>query len=224
MKLAASLMLILCTALGLRAQEYAVTVGSNIYVPISSTKSMYPILWVDDDYSPSVLVGGLSVGISRLGNWTDKVDLKYSATFMRVVYWEEEFRLHDEFNVPLGSIPASSTDYLLNVSALAKFKLGDRMSAGAGLGIHAMITSSLYFRREFGNSNWAGKVGNNKFYKPFMPAMPLEISYHTKKRLILNMRYEQALLNRYKKDLAQYSSDRYGILILEMGFKLNQQE
>jgi hypothetical protein len=52
-----------------------------------------------------------------------------------------------------------------------------------------------------------------------MPILPIEMSLKINK-VLLNLRYEYSLLNKIKGDLADYKTERYGIVSLEIGYKI----
>ena len=59
----------------------------------------------------------------------------------------------------------------------------------------------------------------NHYYKRILPVVPLEVSYKLRNALI-NLRYDLSPLNRLKGQLGKSKSERYGILALEVGFRL----
>ena len=211
------LILLLCLTSIAYAQEYSITVGTNLYLPMSSNKRIYPVLWVSSKYSPSLLLGGFSIGASRTSAPRGNVSFRYNANLTRMAYWEELIEFRDESNQSLGKFKASSADYILALGALAQIELSEHFSIGGGLGVHAMVTSSLHAREDTGFT--METLGKNKFYKPFMPVVPVEISWDLG-RTSLNFRYEQSLLKRYKSSIAEYKKDRYGLMIVELAVKL----
>jgi hypothetical protein len=200
------------------AQEYAITMSTNVYVPMASGKRMYPPFWVKGDYEPKVLLGGFAIGASRTSTLSANVSLRYNASLIRMLYWEEFLNFRDELNIPLGKFPASSIDYMLALGGTAQYKVSQYFYVGGGLGAHAMITSTLYLRKDLGQTV-SGRLGKNKAYKPVMPVIPVEISWKFP-QWALNFRYEQSVLKRYKSSIAEYKKDRYGLMIFEVAVKL----
>jgi hypothetical protein len=112
---------------------------------------------------------------------------------------------------------ATSADYTLGITGTAHYHLAPALSLGTGFGVRAMFISYMFVRSEwYGESRY---VGRNQYYKTFMPMLPIEMSWRFKK-LFVNLRYEHGLLNRLKKDLAEYKSDKYGLVFFEVGFKV----
>lgn len=101
---------------------------------------------------------------------------------------------------------------------MAHYFLTEKISIGTGLGGQILLIS-LSRMPEIYDSKAA--VAVNRYYKPFMPTLPVELSFKSKKNLF-TIRYEHGLLNRYKKDLAAYKKDKFGLLSFEVGFKLNK--
>jgi hypothetical protein len=200
--------------------RYYITVSSNLYLPFSSEKKMFPIVGYDKKLQPSILMGGIGVGFTRWKQLKEKTSLRLHANLTRSAYWEPKLSFRDESNIPLGNYSASSEDYTLGLMGIYHYNLYSRFSVGGGLAAHCMIASRLLLREEVGFQDLkAGGVGMNKFYKPVMPAIPVELSYKGNKAAI-SIRYEHALLKKYKGDLAELKSDRYGLLFFEAAIKI----
>lgn len=200
--------------------RYYVTVSTNLYLPFSSEKKMFPIVGYDKELQPSVLLGGIGVGFTRWKQLKEKTSLRLHANFTRSTYWEPKLSFRDENNVPLGNYSASSADYTLGLMGIYHYNLSPRFSVGGGFAAHFMIASLLFLREEAGFQDIQGDhIGMNKFYKPLMPAIPVELSYKGDKAAI-SIRYEYALLKKYKGDLAELKSDKYGLLFFEVAIKI----
>ena len=62
-----------------------------------------------------------------------------------------------------------------------------------------------------------GVVGVTRYYKKVQPFIPLELSYNRPKTRY-TLSYEQGLLNSLQGDLGKYKTDRYSMLVFEVGF------
>lgn len=190
---------------------------TNLYFPIStSTKGTYPILWYDRETNPKVLIGGFGVGTMLYKPIKNKLFFKGIATLSKISYWDEPLLAKDFNGNPQGEIQRGSSDYLVHISGLVHYFFTDKISVGGGLGTHLNIVT---FARIPTQKQDEVSVGVQRHYKTLMPIIPLELSYKTLKK-VFSIRYEQGLLNRYKKDLAQYKKEKLGLLMFEIGFKI----
>jgi hypothetical protein len=198
--------------------EYFIAVNGNLYLPIgNSGKGMYPILGYDKEMDTKVLIGGLGLGISAFKPVKNKVSLKGQANISKHTYWDEPVYLHDENGTPAGVFQAGASDYSLGITAMAHYFFKERLSIGTGLGGQILFVS-LSRTPDLHNPKESFMV--NRYNKPFIPVLPLEISYKSKRNLF-NIRYEHGLLNRLKKGLQAYKKDKFGLFTFEVGFKIN---
>jgi hypothetical protein len=118
-----------------------------------------------------------------------------------------------------GEASVSTVDYTLGVTGVLHYNFSSGFSVGGGVGVQALLFSNSYLRQDLlvGNDR---NLGQNKYYKRLMPTFPLETSLRFGKWAI-TLRYEHALLNRYKKDLAEHKKENYGLLFFEIGVKIN---
>jgi hypothetical protein len=199
--------------------EYFITASANLYVPISSDKNMYPVLGLEKTAKPKLLIGGFGMGFSGVKQIKQKLAVKWQGNVSRSVYWDEYLEFRNESNQPLGIYATSSTDYSVGILGTIQYSLSQKFSIGTGGGLRAMVVSMLYLRSQTVPFEGNRYLGRNRFFKPFMPVVPLELCYRMKNSY-LNVRYEQALLNRFKKEIAEEKNDRYGVLFFEIGFKI----
>lgn len=215
--------LFLCTSYLLHAQEefeYFISLNGNLYVSRNSEKGMYPILGYDKEVKPKLLIGGFGLGIAAFKKVMPKLTLKAQANLSRSVYWESFVYTNGPLQSDIiGVGSASSTDYTLGITATPHYQLNKMFSVGTGIGVQALLISALYTRDNFPNVDHERFVGYNRFYKTFMPVVPIEFSLKINKVLV-NVRYEHGLLNRLKKDIAEYKNDRYGLLFFEVGYRI----
>lgn len=197
--------------------EYFITVNTNLYLPINnSNKGMYPILWYDKANDPKIMVGGFGVGFTMLKSFKEKLNLKGQGNFSRHTYWDDPSILTTITNQPFASISPKTSDYTLGLAGLFHYALSKKISVGTGLGAQILFVS-----RSRSVLLYADEPLNfvNNYYKPFMPVVPLELSFKSK-RTLLNIRYEYGLLNRIRGDLAKEQTDRFGLLTFEIGFRI----
>lgn len=200
------------------------TVNGNLLYPLrNSGQGVYPILSYDKASDPKLLVGGLGIGFSTFINSPkySKIDLKAQVNFSRHVYWDEPANFRDSNNSSLGVYLPSSVDYSLGLTGTGQYNFFDGFYVGIGVGTQILL-KSISKIPEFQSSitNFKESYISNNYYKILMPVLPFEISYRNEKWLF-NMRYEQAILNRYKKELSKYKDGTYGLLTFEAGLRIN---
>lgn len=214
-------LLVFCLALKGNGQsagnQYFIIVNGNLYMPLGNTaKGMYPILWYDKAVDPHLMLGGLGLGVSAFRPVNSQMRLKGQINFSKQTYWDEFISLDDENGQPVGDFKGASSDYVAGITATSHYFFKDRLSVGAGLGCQVLVAS--FSRVPDVSSDTPFIV--NQHYKRVMPVVPVELAY-TSGRHLFNIRYEQGLLNRSRKDLQSYKKDRFGLIAFEVGFKLN---
>jgi hypothetical protein len=204
-----------------RDLEWFVSPNVNMYIPVNTPgKGTYPILWYDKKTQPKVLVGGFGIGTSVLKPFRENLTLKGRGNVSKQNYWDAPITLTDQNGSPLADFQSSSSDYNLGLAATLHYQLTPAFSAGTGLGTQVLLYSLTRLPGYDGGVNpKKTQVVSNRYYKPVVLVLPVELSLKLEK-LLLNVRYEQGLQNRLKSDLAQYQKDRFGILTFEVGFRL----
>jgi hypothetical protein len=197
-----------------------VNVNGNLFVPIKSDNGMFPIIGYDKELTPKILLGGLGLGFSAWKVVSQKISIRAQANFSRSVYWQKYlFRNGPLLSDVTGEASVSTVDYTLGVTGVVHYNFFNVFSVGGGVGVQAMLFSNSYLRQDLlvGSDR---NLGQNKYYKRLMPTFPVETALRFEKWAI-TMRYEHALLNRYKKDLAKHKKENYGLLFFEIGIKIN---
>lgn len=196
-----------------KTAEYFFTISTNVYLPGgSSGKSSYPILGYNDDYKPSFQVGGFGLGAGVFIPLSDKLLLKAQGNFSRYAYWDQSHFLTDVNAVALGTVYSHSYDYTFGTTGTLHYSFAEKFSMGTGLGFQVLLTSfSIIPKFDMSFSN--------KDYKTVMPMLPFELTYKSEK-FTFSTRYELALLNRLKGDLADYKTEKYSLLVFEAGFRI----
>lgn len=218
-------MIILCFVIPLNVfaqsdYEYYVIASANFYIPVKNPqKGIYPILGYDKREDPKFQIGGFGLGFSMTGSLYEKFIIKGQANISRHVYWDESFDLRDPNNNPLGSFTGSTTEYTIGLTATVHYLVTPKFMIGTGLGTRILLNSRSKLPDLYGTGGNVPSTTRNTHYKPLLPIIPLEFSYKFKKTLWI-LRYEYGLLDRYRGDLADADTDKYGLLIFEVGFKI----
>ncbi len=198
--------------------EYFITVNSNLYLPINNpNKGVYPILGYDKTTHPKLLIGGFGVGFTAIKSIKNKASLKLESNFSRYTYWDEPVIFIGGNNQPAGQLFVRSSDYTSALLALVQYSFTKHISLGTGIGTHALLFSRSKLKVD-GNKN-SSLSYLNRNYKSIVPVIPLELSLKSKNAMF-NVRYEYALLNRLRGDLAQEKKDKYSVLIFEIGLRI----
>jgi hypothetical protein len=177
---------------------------------------MFPILGYDKETKPKVLIGGFGIGFAALKNIKKRTGLKGQVNISRSVYWES-FIFTNNIAAVTGQTDATSTDYTLGLLGTFHFHLSPAFSMGTGIGTQVMMVSYLNLREDV--MERSEHIGRNRFYKPVMPTIPIELTWRFKK-MFANLRYEHGLLDRFKEDLAEDKTDKYGLIFFEFGIKV----
>ena len=165
------------------------------------------------------MVGGFGVGVASALKLGENQMIRVQGNFSRIVYWDETLNFRSPSNREDGTYETFSTDYTFGALSTLKYKLGQKWSAGPGLGLQVMLISVNYLKKDQGISTDNNRVNENHHSKIIMPTIPLELTYQND-GFLLNFRYEQALLNRYRGDLGEERKETFGLLFIEFGFRL----
>lgn len=200
--------------------QWFITPNVNLYLPLgTSYKGVYPVLWYDKETTPKVLIGGFGVGVSALKPYGEKVTLKGQANVSKHTYWDEPIVMIDENGGPIRDYVAASSDYSLGITATGHYQFTGKFSAGTGLGGQVLLVSLVRLPPNYFTGPDREQIGTSRYYKRLLPMLPVELSLKLEK-VLFNVRYEHGLLNRIKGELAQYKTDRFGLLTFEVGFRL----
>jgi len=145
------------------------------------------------------------------------VDLKRQINLNKITYWNNPLTMRDAVGSPVDAFHYSSADFTLGLNFIIHYSLSNNIVLGSGVGSRVLLYS--HSRAPLIPNSDDSKHYSNGFYKTIMPTIPVEISYKLK-RTMFTVRYEQALLNRYRNDLKDYQSEKYGLLFFEIGFSL----
>lgn len=200
--------------------QWFIAPNVNLYLPIGTPyKGVYPVLWYDKETTPKVLIGGFGVGVSALKPYGEKLTLKGQANLSKHTYWDEPLMLTDENGSPVRDYLAASSDYTLGMTVTGHYQFTGGFSAGTGLGGQVLLVSLVRLPPNYITGPDEEQVATSRYYKRLVPMLPVELSLKLEK-ILFNVRYEHGLLNRLKKPLADYQTDRFGLLTFEVGFRL----
>lgn len=227
MKRALYLGLLLLLSITNRAQtagaSWYVSAQGNLFVPgKGSARGMYPILAYDKETDPKVLIGGLGMGVMRIQPLNEKNELRIQAGLFKHTYWDESIALQTPTGYVIGPFYRGGSDYGISLSGTLHHFLSQRVSIGTGLGAQGMLVSLTRLPKYEDNASAQpvrGVVGVTSYYKKIQPYIPMELSYH-RPNTRYTLRYEQGLLNSLRGDLAKYKTDRYSLVVFEVGFRL----
>lgn len=130
-------------------------------------------------------------------------------------YSDGPFQVTDNLGQALGNFANATVDLSVGLIPTIHYSLHKDFSIGTGIGLRTLVKSVTAYD---GNTPLKN-TSTNDYYKPFMPILPIEMSLKINK-VLLNLRYEYSLLNKIKGDLADYKTERYGIVSLEIGYKI----
>ena len=125
------------------------------------------------------------------------------------------FQATDNVGNTLGTLANTTVDLSVGLIPTIHYSLHKNFSIGTGIGLRTLLASVTAYD---GNTQLKN-TSVNDYYKRFMPILPVEISLKINK-ILLNLRYEYSLLNKVRGDLADYKTERYGIVSLEIGYKI----
>jgi hypothetical protein len=200
--------------------QWFITPNVNLYLPVGTPyKGVYPVLWYDKETTPKVLIGGFGVGVSALKPYGEKLTLKGQANLSKHTYWDEPMQLIDENGAPIRDYLAGSSDYTLGLTATGHYQFTGKFSAGTGLGGQVLLVSLVRLPPNYFTGPDEEQLATSRYYKRLVPMLPVELSLKLEK-ILFNVRYEHGLLNRLRKPLADYQTDRFGLLSFEVGFRL----
>lgn len=197
-----------------------IVVNTNLYFPgQGSNKGMYPSLGFDKTAEPKLLIGGFGVGISGFRYLKRSVRVKGQANFSKHAYWDEPYELRSANNEPLGHVIGGSADYAFGVTTAIHYSISEKVSIGTGLGAQVMLFTLSRIPEIVDFEFVPGAFSMHRYSKLVLPFVPFELSW-TGNKLLWNIRYEYGLSNRFKRELAQYKTDRFSSLYFEVGWRI----
>ena len=192
--------------------ELFITANLNMYFPTNSLQEFQPIVQFSNPFS----VGGFGIGATLLNPLNKTLILKNQANISFIKFKDTPVLLTDPSGQSLGNITGITRDLNLGITSTINYSLTNRFSMGAGLGLKILLDSRTNYN--FINQSPLG-TSINGYYKPIMPVFPIEATLRLKK-MMFNLRYEYSILNKLKGDLSDYTSEKYSLISLEIGYKI----
>ena len=201
-----------------KSLDFYIVANANLYLPGSaSEKEVYPIVGYNKATEPKVLIGGFGVGALAFKTLNEKLKVKGQVNFSKLTYWDAPQVLTGGAGDPVDNYFYGTSDYILGFNATMHYTVTEKLRLGTGVGAQVLLSSKSK-APDIPNTG-SHELLSNRYYKPIMPVVPLEISYLLN-RLLLSIRYEQALLNKLSGELSDYKDERFGVLYFEIGFAL----
>jgi hypothetical protein len=157
---------------------------------------------------------GLGLGASRIHPIKSNLYLKYQGNVSFNSYTDHVASFTNPTGQSLGGTLPSTVDFALNLTTTVNYSLSKNFLVGTGLGFRTLLFSGSKYNTLPFNVETV-----NAHYKRVMPILPVEMSLKINK-IMLNLRYEYSILNKIRGDLSDYVTERYGIVSLEIGYKI----
>jgi hypothetical protein len=158
---------------------------------------------------------GIGIGGKVFMPLKNKFIFKSAVDVLLNSYSDGPFQVTDNSGQALGTFGNATVDLSVGLIPTIHYSLHKDFSVGTGIGLRTLLTSVTAYD---GNAQLKNTAVND-YYKRFMPILPIEMSLKINK-ILLNLRYEYSLLNKIKGDLADYKTERYSIISLEIGYKI----
>jgi hypothetical protein len=219
MKLLLLIMLALQVVVASAQQEIFLTGSLNSYLPINSENRAVILVGSNKGTKPKNFFGGFGIGVTVVKNLEGKINIKGSCNLSQHTYRNAAIIFVDNNNTPLGEYESHSNDYLFSFQGMGRYALGEKLHFGAGLGVDLLMLSLV--ENPLGSFSGRDKVTfiRDSNYRSIMPVFPLELSIKNP-RAFYTLRYEQALLNKFKGDLAKTAKQSYGVILFEVGIRI----
>jgi hypothetical protein len=188
------------TAAGVSAQNYWVSVGTNVRMPAHK------------DWTNGLAFGGVNIGVSKIVPVEEKWNLRANVNFSRQVYWDDVVYLNNGPNPQnaLGHAYPKISQVYVFIGGVMHYNLAKKFSVGAGLAAEGLLASTEKIK---------GDKIHNKEVKPIMPVVPFEIMWRENK-VFFDLRFEAGLLNDFRSDAVDYGKNFFGVMAFEVGIKL----
>ena len=206
---------------GQNIHKFYIHVGTNLTLPSDeSSRSTFPIIAYNDEFKPSLLLGGFNAGITYNKHLSDKKYISAVISLARHSSWEEAFPFTDNQGLLYGFNKYNKVDYVLKVLPIFTYALTPRLTLGIGFGgnISIISISALPDVQLFGIDR-KGEIAINKYNRLFNPLLPVEIRYHLKK-IYFGARFEYGPFNTNRSDIKEMLKSKNNYVCFELGFKL----
>ncbi|HEV7347121.1 hypothetical protein [Telluribacter sp.] len=200
------------------ATRWYLTPNVNLYLPKgNSYKDVFPLISVNREETPRVLVGGFGLGGAVLSPVAWNLKLKAQANLSKNTYWDSPLDVRAANGLSRGEFRGEASDYNLGFTGTFQYSLTEQLSVGTGVGGRFLLIS-LARMPDFENLTRLTRGGlyKNKHYRRFVPVVPVEFSYKLSE-IILNLRYEVGLTSNMKWKYRKSIPDKNDLLVLEVG-------
>lgn len=201
--------------------KFYIHVGANLTLPSDqSSRATFPIIAYNDDFKPSLLLGGFNAGFTYNKHLSGKKYISAIISLARHSSWEEAFPFTDNQGLLYGFNKYNKVDYVLKVLPTFTYALTPRLTLGIGLGgnISIISISALPEVQLFGIDR-EGEIAINKYNRLFNPLLPVEVRYHLNK-IYIGARFEYGPFNTNRSDLGKNLKSTNNYACFEVGFKL----
>ena len=204
------------------AQEWFVNANINTYLPgKNSAKSVFPVLGYNRNTSPKIMLGGVGTGIFTWKLVAKDIHLKTYANLSKLTYWDDPIEITTATGMYNGTLHHWSSDYVLGIGGILHYDIAPHLSIGAGLGAQVLLISVSRMPEMNGYGQAVEpSIVINHYYKTVLPVVPLEIAYKLKSMMI-GIRYDTGMLNKLKGDLGKNKSEKFGVLGLDVAFRVS---
>lgn len=195
----------------------SLNLNHNLYLPRNSENTTLYLIGFPNG-QPSF--GSFGIGASGYYQYNKRIVFKAGMHISCLAYIEPELHFRDKDNNPMGTFNPVVKEYQNGWSALAHYTIGKRFSLGAGLGANVGLGGSRKINSKIllDYDNLNSKLSDRK---RIMPVVPFEVSF-AGNRILLNLRLEYGLSNRYKGHLAKFKKERINVLYFEIGYFLKR--
>jgi hypothetical protein len=162
---------------------------------------------------------GIGLGASVVKPVKENLFLKHQGNVSFNTYSDHIITFTDPNGIPIVDSAPSTIDFVVGLSSTINYSLAKDFSIGTGLGFRTLLSSKSTYTPIYSNGTSTQLETVNSYYKPIMPVVPIEMSLKINK-VLLNLRYEYSILNKIRGDLSDYVTQRYGIVSVEVGYKI----
>lgn len=192
--------------------ELYVTANLNVYFPTNSSQGVQSIIQFSNPFS----IGGFGIGATLLNPLSENWVLKNTGGITFNKFKDSPIMMTDPSGQSLGNVNGVTRDLNVGIISTINYSLTQHFLIGTGLGLKVLLDSRTNYNLI--NQTSLG-TSINGYYKPLIPVIPIEATLTTKK-LLVNLRYEYSPVNRIRGDLADYKTEKYSLISLEIGYKI----
>lgn len=193
-----------------------ITFGTNVRLPGHKGQFIFPPLGYYEHEKFPVLIGGYSVGLTRIKNVSPTTMFKGVVNISRQAFWGDPTSPGNPDYLTVSS-RTKSVEYFISTQGLAHFSGRKRFSIGSGLGFEFMVLSRVRVLDPDDPSKF--KRVSDERYKHVMPVLPAEISW-TFAKTMYTLHYEVGLINRFRGEFNDNDRDKFRYLSFELSRRI----